>query len=52
MLTIDQLQNDGSLYEYFYSDGVAWGVGEASEARDAVEYCGESADMLRFKKIA
>ena len=52
MLTIEQLQDDGSLYEYFYHDGVAWGIGTAAEARDAVEYCGETADMLRYKKVA
>ena len=52
MLTIEQLQDDGSLYEYFYSDGVSWGVGDAQEAREAVEYCGEDASGLRYKKIA
>lgn len=51
-LTIDQLKSDGSLYEYLYHDGVAWGIGTAEEAREAVTYCGEPADQIRYAQVS
>lgn len=52
MLTIDQFDDDGSLYIFAYDDGVEWGIGTAQEARENAPYSNAPIKTLRFRKVA
>lgn len=41
-----------ALFEYLYDDGVAWGVGTATEAERDAPYSNADVATLRFRRLA